>query len=105
MTLKKFKLSSDSSNENFCYLINFDSDDKCSPQELAESLLNSRENLEEKEKVVFICSCAIECVKGGGSVLIPVSQLGTLLQLLEQMTASVESSAMKVLFLLLNVYY
>ncbi|KAF7836168.1 integrator complex subunit 9 [Senna tora] len=67
-----------------------------SSQEQAESLLKSSENLEEKEKLVFICSCAIDCVKDGGSVLIPISQLGTLVQLMEQLTASLESSAMKV---------
>lgn len=61
--------------------------------------LNSDENLEEKEKVVFICSQAIECIKDGGSVLIPVNQLGTMLQLLEEMTTSLEASAMKVSFL------
>ncbi|KAI4323529.1 hypothetical protein L6164_023126 [Bauhinia variegata] len=67
-----------------------------SPQELAKFFLNPDENLEEKEKLVFICSCAIECVREGGSVLIPINRLETLLQLLEQMTASLESSAMKV---------
>ncbi|XP_028788858.1 integrator complex subunit 9 isoform X2 [Neltuma alba] len=64
--------------------------------EQAECFLNSDENSEEKEKLVFISACAIECVKDGGSVLIPVSQFGTLLQLLEQLIASLESSAMGV---------
>lgn len=81
-----------------CYQINFDSDNNNSSVEQAECFLNSDENLEEKEKLVFISSCAIECVKGGGSVLIPVSQTGTLLQLLEQLIASLESSAMEVHF-------
>ncbi|KAK4253805.1 hypothetical protein QN277_010432 [Acacia crassicarpa] len=74
----------------------FLSDNNSSSVEQAECFLNSDENLEEKEKLVFISSCAIECVKSGGSVLIPVSQTGTLLQLLEQLIASLESSAMEV---------
>ncbi|XP_061352892.1 uncharacterized protein LOC133297719 isoform X2 [Gastrolobium bilobum] len=57
--------------------------------------LISDENSEEKEKVVFICSCAIECLKVGGSVLIPFNQLGTILQLVEEITTSLEASAMK----------
>ncbi|KAI5410783.1 hypothetical protein KIW84_056065 [Lathyrus oleraceus] len=58
--------------------------------------LNSDEDLEEKEKLVFICSCAIECVKDGGSVLIPINRLGTILQLLEEMTTLLEASATEV---------
>lgn len=64
--------------------------------EQAECFLNSDENLEEREKLVFISSCSMECVKGGGSVLIPVSQIGTFLLLLEHMIALLESSAMEV---------
>ena len=63
---------------------------------MAEFSLNSDENSEEKEKMVFISSCAIECIKGGGSVLIPINRLGTFLLLLEEMTDSLESSDMKV---------
>ncbi|CAL5201485.1 unnamed protein product [Lathyrus oleraceus] len=58
--------------------------------------LNTDEDLEEKEKLVFICSCAIECVKDGGSVLIPINRFGTILQLLEEMTTLLEASAMEV---------
>ncbi|KAK2440076.1 integrator complex subunit [Trifolium repens] len=65
-------------------------------QNLDGSSLNSDENLEEKEKLVFICSCAIECVKDGGSVLVPINRLGTVLQLLEEMTTLLEASAMEV---------
>ncbi|KAE9584806.1 putative KH-domain/beta-lactamase-domain protein, archaea [Lupinus albus] len=73
--------------------------DKLSPmsfQDFDEFNLHSDENLEEKEKLIFISSCAIECVKGGGSVLIPVNRLGTILQLLEEITTSLDASAMKV---------
>ncbi|XP_039687390.1 integrator complex subunit 9 isoform X2 [Medicago truncatula] len=58
--------------------------------------LDSDVNLDEKEKLVFICSCAIECVKDGGSVLIPINRLGTILQLLEEMATLLEASAMEV---------
>ncbi|GAU41403.1 hypothetical protein TSUD_244870 [Trifolium subterraneum] len=71
-------------------------------QNLDGSSLNSDENLEEKEKLVFICSCAIECVKDDSSVLIiPIDRLGTILQLLEEMTTLLEASAMEVSFLVL----
>ncbi|KAK7359329.1 hypothetical protein VNO77_01284 [Canavalia gladiata] len=74
-------------------------DDNSSPmssQDLAAFNLNSDENLEEKEKLIFISSCALECVKEGGSVLIPINRLGTSLQLLEEMTTLLEASATKV---------
>ncbi|XP_004512875.1 uncharacterized protein [Cicer arietinum] len=64
--------------------------------DLDRSNLNSDENLEEKEKLVFICSCAVESVKDGGSVLIPINRLGTILQLLGEMTTLLEASAMQV---------
>ncbi|KAG5229440.1 integrator complex [Salix suchowensis] len=51
---------------------------------------------EEREKVAFICSCAVDSVKAGGSVIIPLNQLGIVLQLLEQIPVYLESSAMKV---------
>ncbi|OIW22059.1 hypothetical protein TanjilG_32651 [Lupinus angustifolius] len=65
-------------------------------QNFDEFNLNSDENLEEKEKLIFISSCAIECVKGGGSVLIPVNRLGTILQLLEEIATSLDASALKI---------
>lgn len=67
-----------------------------SSQDLAGFDRNSDENSEEKKKLVFICSQAIECIKEGGSVLIPIDQLGTILLLLEEMTTSLEASDMKV---------
>lgn len=89
------QLNFSSVNIDFCV------DYYCSFQDLDGSNLNSDEILEEKEKLVFICSCAIECVKDGGSVLIPISRLGTILQLLEEITSSLEVSAMKVSLLVL----
>lgn len=57
---------------------------------------NSDEISDEKKKLAFICSHAIECIKEGGSVLIPIDRLGTILLLLEEMTTSLEASDMKV---------
>lgn len=48
------------------------------------------------EKLDFICSCAIDSVKAGGSVLIPVNRVGVILQLLEQIVVFLESSSLKV---------
>ncbi|TKY49683.1 Integrator complex subunit 9 [Spatholobus suberectus] len=57
---------------------------------------NSDENSEEKKKLVCICSCAIDSIKKGGSVLIPIDRLGTILLLLEELTTSLKASDMKV---------
>uniref|UniRef100_A0A2N9I2M8 Beta-Casp domain-containing protein n=1 Tax=Fagus sylvatica TaxID=28930 RepID=A0A2N9I2M8_FAGSY len=65
-------------------------------EESIESLLNTDENLGEREKLSFLCSCTIDSLKAGGSVLIPFNRLGTLLQLLEEISASLESSTLKV---------
>ena len=63
---------------------------------IAESLLNTDESLEEMEKIAFICSCSIDSVKAGGLVLIPMGRLGIVLQLLEQISISLESANLKV---------
>lgn len=64
--------------------------------EFMKSLVNTNEITEEMDKLSFICSCAINCVQGGGSVLIPLTRLGIALQLLEQMSLFLESSCLKV---------
>ncbi|XP_074276685.1 uncharacterized protein LOC141600360 [Silene latifolia] len=61
-----------------------------------ESLLNSDEILEEEQKLDFICSCAVDSVKAGGSVLIPIGRIGVILQLLEHISSSIELSDLKV---------
>ncbi|KAA8519166.1 hypothetical protein F0562_013422 [Nyssa sinensis] len=63
---------------------------------ITESLLDTDENLEEMEKLVFVCSCVMDSVKAGGSVLFPIGRLGVFLQLLEQISFSLESSNLKV---------
>lgn len=72
-------------------------------RELNECLSSNDESIEESKKLAFICSCVVDSVKAGGSVLIPLNQLGIVLQLLEQIPNFLESSAVKVkceLFLL-----
>ncbi|XP_077241662.1 integrator complex subunit [Tasmannia lanceolata] len=65
-------------------------------EEVVKSLVSTDESSEELDKLTFICSCAVNSVKGGGSVLIPIGRLGTILQLLEQISLSLESSNLKV---------
>ncbi|KAL7238059.1 hypothetical protein ACSBR2_004206 [Camellia fascicularis] len=72
------------------------SDDSDTQDVNTESLLNTDENLEEKEKLAFISSCAIDSVKAGGSVLIPIGRLGIVLQLLENISSYLESLNLKV---------
>lgn len=63
-----------------------------------KSLADTNEIREEVDKLSFISSCAINCVQEGGSVLIPLTRLGIVFQLIEQMSLLLESSCLKVLF-------
>lgn len=65
----------------------------------SRSLNYTDDNSEESEKLAFVCSCAVDAVKTGGSVLIPMNRIGILLQLLEQISASLDSSNLKVTIL------
>ncbi|KAI3448807.1 hypothetical protein Pfo_005472 [Paulownia fortunei] len=64
--------------------------------EATATLLNADEYLEEMEKLDFICSCSIDSIKAGGSVLIPIGRLGIILQLLERFALDLASENMKV---------
>ncbi|KAK4413610.1 hypothetical protein Salat_2773700 [Sesamum alatum] len=73
-------------------------DDNCSGpvddvnSEGHDTLLNDDdEYLEEMEKLNFICSCSVDCIKAGGSVLIPIARLGIILQLLERFALDLAS--------------
>ncbi|KAK6143211.1 hypothetical protein DH2020_023559 [Rehmannia glutinosa] len=59
-------------------------------------LLSVDEYLEEMEKLDFICSCSVDSIKAGGSVLIPIGRLGIILQLLERFALDLASENMKV---------
>ncbi|XP_057976614.1 uncharacterized protein LOC131163841 isoform X2 [Malania oleifera] len=73
--------------------LSVDTDDM---EALNEFLLGTDDSLEEIEKLAFICSCIIESIKAGGSVVIPIGRLGIVLQLLELISISLESSHLKV---------
>ena len=73
-------------------------DDK---ESYTEFLQNEDKFAEELEKLAFLCSCSLDSVKAGGSVLIPIARLGVLLQLLECITLSLQSSDLKVFPLLI----
>ncbi|XP_020539093.1 integrator complex subunit 9 isoform X2 [Jatropha curcas] len=70
--------------------------DEDNQKELNECLLSNDESLLESEKLAFICSCVVDSVTAGGSVLFPLNRLGIVLQLLEQIPISLESSDLKV---------
>lgn len=72
-------------------------DDVYNLEEMTASLLKDDESMEEAEKLAFICTCAIDSVRVGGSVLVPIDRLGIFLCLLEQMSLFLESSSQKVL--------
>ncbi|XP_074368940.1 uncharacterized protein LOC141708970 [Apium graveolens] len=61
----------------------------------AESLLKLDDGAEEEEKLGFLCSCSIDSLEAGGSVIIPIGRLGIILQLLEQIADSLEASNIK----------
>lgn len=65
-------------------------------EQLTRSLVYADEKFEEAEKIAFICSCAVDSVRSGGSVLVPFSRLGIVLQLLEQLSGSLDSANLKV---------
>lgn len=64
----------------------------------AKYLLDSSEYTEEMEKIDFLCSCVLESVNAGGSVLIPIGRPGIMLQLMENVGLSLDSSNLKVCF-------
>lgn len=64
--------------------------------EIIRCLSGSDENLEEIEKISYICSCIVESLQMGGSVLIPAGRLGVVLLLLEHLSQLLESSNLKV---------
>ncbi|KAL8542160.1 hypothetical protein ACS0TY_003136 [Phlomoides rotata] len=64
--------------------------------EATSALLSTDEYLEEMDKLDFICSCSMDSVKAGGSVLIPIGHIGIILQLLERFALHLASENMKV---------
>ncbi|XP_062207828.1 uncharacterized protein LOC133909422 isoform X2 [Phragmites australis] len=64
--------------------------------EKIQVLCNSDDITEEIERISFVCSCIIDAIKSGGSVLIPIGRLGVILLLLELISEMLHSSSMKV---------
>lgn len=67
-------------------------------EDSVKSLLATDESQEEMEKLAFICSCIVESLRSGGSVLIPFGRPGLILLLLEQIYACIELSDLMVFF-------
>ncbi|KAM7254958.1 hypothetical protein ACFE04_020199 [Oxalis oulophora] len=65
-------------------------------EEISKLLLRNDDITEEMDKLAFICSCAIDTVKDGGSVLIPMNRIGNFLKTLEHISVLLESSTLKV---------
>ncbi|KAG9136212.1 hypothetical protein Leryth_003815 [Lithospermum erythrorhizon] len=63
---------------------------------VVNSLANTAECTEETEKLSFLCSCALDSVKSGGSVLVSIGRIGIMIQLLEQIAVLLESSDLEV---------
>ncbi|KAG8382217.1 hypothetical protein BUALT_Bualt05G0053700 [Buddleja alternifolia] len=64
--------------------------------EASTALLNADEYLEEMEKLDFICSCSMDAINSGGSVLIPIGRIGIILRLLERFALGLASENVKV---------
>ncbi|XP_073045383.1 uncharacterized protein [Primulina eburnea] len=67
-----------------------------SSSEASDTFLSVSERSEEMERLDFICSCSMDSVNAGGSVLIPIGRLGLILQLLERFALGLEYENMKV---------
>lgn len=78
-------------------------DDGVDEDENIQYLCNNDDITEEIERISFICSCIIDAIKSGGSVLIPIGRLGVILLLLEHISETLHSSNMKVIVVLVIV--
>ncbi|KAH7677096.1 Integrator complex subunit 9 protein [Dioscorea alata] len=67
-----------------------------SEQDLVKCLLENDEILEESDKIAFICSCVLDSLNEGGSVLIPIGRIGIVHFLLEKIWQYLELSNMMV---------
>ncbi|KAG6389782.1 hypothetical protein SASPL_151256 [Salvia splendens] len=64
--------------------------------EASSALLSTDDYLEEIDKLDIICSCSMDSIKAGGSILISTEHLGIILQLLERYEFHTTSKNMKV---------
>ncbi|KAF2938291.1 hypothetical protein DAI22_03g107100 [Oryza sativa Japonica Group] len=70
-------------------------DDGMDEDETIKFLCSNDDIAEEIERISFICSCIIDAINSGGSVLIPIGRIGIILLLLEHMSETLHSSNMK----------
>ncbi|CAA2980364.1 Hypothetical predicted protein [Olea europaea subsp. europaea] len=85
-----------------CHASNKSSDDNNGPSTADPNLSVGNvdweaiaDDYQEMEKLDFICSCSMDSIKAGGSVLIPVGRIGMVLQLLERIALCLESQNLK----------
>uniref|UniRef100_A0ACD5XC49 Uncharacterized protein n=1 Tax=Avena sativa TaxID=4498 RepID=A0ACD5XC49_AVESA len=71
-------------------------DDDFDEDENVQILCKNDDIAEEIERISFICSCIIDAIKSGGSVLVPIGRLGVILLILELLSETLHSSDMKV---------
>ncbi|CAL4959860.1 unnamed protein product [Urochloa decumbens] len=71
-------------------------DDYADMDEKIPFLCNNDDITEEIERISYICSCIVDAIKSGGSVLIPIGRLGAILLLLELISETLHSSSIKV---------
>ncbi|XP_073123404.1 uncharacterized protein [Henckelia pumila] len=64
--------------------------------EVSDMFHSVSESSEELERLDFICSCSMDSVTAGGSVLIPIGRLAIILQLLERFSLGLESENTKI---------
>ncbi|XP_047974016.1 integrator complex subunit 9 [Salvia hispanica] len=85
-------------DEDFSALANYFSNSSSADvtSEARSALLSTDDYLEEIDKLDFICSCSMDSIKAGGSILIPTGRLGIILQLLERFELHLTSENMKV---------
>lgn len=64
--------------------------------EITKLLMDNSEILEENDKLNFITCSISDCIREGGSVLIPIGRFGVVLQLLEQISDLLVSLSLEV---------
>lgn len=91
----------DEDNENLCENAMLCDDsvsrgDGVDEDENVQILCKNDDIAEEIERISFICSCIIDAIKSGGSVLVPIGRLGVILLILELISETLHSFDKKV---------
>lgn len=80
-------------------------DDGADVDEKIAFLCKNDDIKEEIERISYICSCIIDAINSGGSVLIPIGRLGVILLLLELISEMLHSSSIKVTVFLVIIQW